>query len=193
MIKKAIATGILMLLVGLLIINVINTNGSSIQKETDVTNSANNGGTAIYSPVESGLEIGQQAPDFELETLAGDKVKLSDLRGKKVFLNFWATWCPPCKEEMPEMQNFYETHSDEVEILAVNVTGEETSVNVVRDFIDKYNYTYPILLDKKSNVFETYVKINVIPTTYFIGKNGIIQGKKVGPMTYNYMEDMLES
>ena len=68
-----------------------------------------------------GLSIGSKAPDFELKTLSGENVKLSDYRGKKVMLNFWATWCAPCKEEMPDMEEFYKQNGEEIEILAVNI------------------------------------------------------------------------
>src|SRR5690625_5188421 len=71
-----------------------------------------------------GLEKGNLAPDFELETIEGETVKLSDYRGEKVMLNFWATWCPPCRAEMPDMQKFHENH-DEGVILAVNLTETE--------------------------------------------------------------------
>lgn len=158
----------------------------------DVTGNTDAEGVTIYSPSDSGLEVGQKALDFELETMSGKTIKLSDLQGKKVFLNFWATWCPPCKKEMPEMQKFYKKHSDEVEILAVNVDGQEHSLKTVRKFINKYNYTYPIALDKELSVSSEYSAIS-IPTTYFIGTDGVIQlPRKVGPMTREFMEEMLK-
>lgn len=136
---------------------------------------------------------GKVAPDFTLETLSGEEVKLSDYFGKKIILNFWATHCPPCKEEMPAMQKFYDEYQDEVEIIAVNLTGTEQSESDVTDFIDKYEYTYPTLLDKDLKVRETY-QANGIPTTYFLGTDGKIQApEKVGAMTYDFMVDMIDS
>ncbi|WP_404452731.1 redoxin domain-containing protein [Virgibacillus necropolis] len=193
MIKKVLATAVLMLLIGLLIINVTDkSNDDEGANVVDVTGNTNVDGVAISSPGKSGLEVGKQAPDFELTTLSGKTVRLSDLRGKKVFINFWATWCPPCKKEMPEMQEFYEKYSDEVEILAINATGQENSMKSVRNFINDFNYTYPILLDKKLKVVESYMAYG-LPTTYFIGTDGVVQQpRKVGPMTYDFMEEMLK-
>lgn len=73
----------------------------------------------------NGIEIGKSAPDFELTKLDGTNVKLSDLKGKKAILNFWATWCGPCQQEMPDMEAFYKEHKENVEILAINYTPSE--------------------------------------------------------------------
>lgn len=73
----------------------------------------------------NGIEVGKSAPDFELTKLDGTNVKLSDLKGKKVILNFWATWCGPCQQEMPDMEAFYKEHKENVEILAINYTPSE--------------------------------------------------------------------
>ena len=86
----------------------------------------------------NGIEIGKSAPDFELTKLDGTNVKLSDLKGKKVILNFWATWCGPCQQEMPDMEAFYKEHKENVEILAVNYTpsekvGEEKVSNFIKE------------------------------------------------------------
>src|SRR5690606_10049760 len=90
----------------------------------------------------------QYAADFELTTLDGDQVRLSDLKGKKVMVNFWATWCPPCIEEMPDLQNFYEKHKDNnIEILAVNLTSEDDGVEAVRSFVTDFRLTFPVPLD----------------------------------------------
>lgn len=193
MIKKILAVALLLVLIGFLIVNVTDNSKKNTEKnEIDVTGNSNVEGAAIFSPSDSPLKVGQKAPNFELETLSGNPIKLSDLRGKKVFINFWATWCPPCKKEMPEMQKFYEQHSNEIEILAVNVTGQERGVKAVQEFIDKYNYTYPIVLDKELSVSSEYNAI-AYPTTYFIGTDGVIQQpRKVGPMTNEFMQKMLK-
>lgn len=189
MIKKLLAAFILVLLVGILIINVTRiSDDDEGRNEVNVTGNTDVEGAAIVSSSKSGLEVGQKAPNFELQTLSGETIKLSDLKGKKVFINFWATWCAPCKEEMPEMQKFYDNHSDELEILAVNV---ESNPNTARKFMKKRNYSYPILLDTNSKVIQLY-NISPIPTTYFVGTDGVIQQpRKLGPMTYDFMEEML--
>ncbi|MDF2946090.1 MAG: alkyl hydroperoxide reductase [Bacillales bacterium] len=131
-----------------------------------------------------GLERGNIAPDFELQTLTGQSVKLSDLRGKKVILNFWATWCGPCKVEMPEIQKFYEKVGNDVTILAISVAENPS---VVTNFINNTNYTFPILLDPAPVASNTY-KIISIPTTYFIDSKGVISDTIVGTTTYDMLK-----
>ncbi|WP_163102198.1 redoxin domain-containing protein [Peribacillus alkalitolerans] len=131
-----------------------------------------------------GLKIGKDAPDFELQTLDGQKVSLSDLKGKKVMLNFWATWCPPCKAEMPEMEEFQQQLSKDEVILAVNIDPQ----NDVEGFIDSMGVTFPIALDEDGEVNKMY-KILTIPTTYFIDSDGVIQGKFIGAMSLKDMEE----
>ncbi|MED0902319.1 thiol:disulfide interchange protein [Bacillus cereus] len=137
----------------------------------------------------NGIEIGKSAPDFELTKLDGAKVKLSDLKGKKVILNFWATWCGPCQQEMPDMEAFYKEHKENVEILAINYTPSEKGggEEKVRNFAKEKEITFPILLDKNIDVTTAY-KVITIPTSYFIDTKGVIQDKFIGPMTQKEME-----
>lgn len=134
-----------------------------------------------------GIAIGEKAPDFELETLTGDTVKLSDYRGKKVMLNFWATWCPPCKEEMPDMEQLYQENGEEVVILAVNI---DPQLNVQK-FVSEMGITFPVLLDEKDEVNTKY-QVLTIPTTYFIDKQGIIRNKYLSAMTKELMEQYID-
>ncbi|MGY0691660.1 TlpA family protein disulfide reductase [Virgibacillus sp. FSP13] len=191
--KQALGIIIIVLLAGIVIVNVVEKNDEKTATNEDTENvSADQKmeGAAIVPPGKTGVEAGEEAPDFELETLSGKTIKLSDLKGQKVFLNFWASWCGPCRLEMPEMQKFYEEHQGEVEIIAVNT---DTNKEKAREFIDEYDYTYPVLLDKKMKVSEQYM-VSALPTTYFIGTDGKVQeSKKVGPMTYDFMMDMLHS
>jgi peroxiredoxin len=133
-----------------------------------------------------GLKVGVKAPDFELQTLDGETVKLSDFKGKKVMLNFWATWCPPCKAEMPEMQEYYTNMDDDEIILAVNIDPD----NDVKGFAESMGVTFPIVLDQEDKVSKTY-QILTIPTTYFIDEKGIIQEKFLGAMSYKDMEEKM--
>ncbi|MEN1934122.1 redoxin domain-containing protein [Paenibacillus sp. 102] len=141
----------------------------------------------------NGIEVGKNAPDFELSKLDGTKVKLSDLKGKKVILNFWATWCGPCQKEMPDMEAFYKKHKDDVEILAVNYTVSEgaNGEEKVKKFAEEKGVTFPILLDKDINVTTTY-KVITIPTSYFVDTKGVIQDKFIGPMTQKEMAKRIE-
>ena len=112
-----------------------------------------------------------KAIDFKLKDLAGKELSLSDLKGKKVFLNFWATWCPPCKAEMPEIEKLYqETKDSNLVIVAVEI-GEP--LNTVKSFIDSNKYTFKVLLDPDQSVATQY-NIASIPTSYFIDVNGNI-------------------
>lgn len=129
-----------------------------------------------------GLRVGLKAPDFELKDLEGKTVRLSDFQGKKIMLNFWATWCPPCKAEMPAMQKFYEESGDQIVILAVNIDPEN---NVAR-YVKQMGVQFPILLDKNDQVNSQY-KILSIPTTFFIDENGIIKHKHLSVMTIEMM------
>ena len=126
-----------------------------------------------------GLEKNQVAPDFELATLTDVTVRLSDYRGKKVILNFWASWCPPCRVEMPHMENYYEENkgAENVEIIAVNMTkterGGDDKIERVEEFVNDNKLTFPILLDETGEVMKLY-QIMAYPTTYIINPEGVI-------------------
>ncbi|MEB1807256.1 MAG: TlpA family protein disulfide reductase [Bacillaceae bacterium] len=136
-----------------------------------------------------GLQQGNYAPDFELETLDGELVKLSDFYGQKVILNLWASWCPPCRAEMPHMQDFYEKYKDDgITILAVNLTTLERNTDDIIPFVkDEFQLTFPILLDVDGEIGHIYQAVS-IPTTYIIDTSGRIQHKVIGPMSYEMME-----
>lgn len=137
---------------------------------------------------EVGIEFGDQAPDFTLQSLEGESVKLSDYRGKQIILNFWATWCPPCRAEMPDMQTYYTEHkeADNFVILAVNLTSTESNRDNIQPFLDELGITFPILLDEESEVSNRYDVVGY-PTSYFIDDEGTIQYKVVGPMNQDFM------
>lgn len=139
---------------------------------------------------EVGIEIGDHAPDFETVTMDdGETVRLSDFKGEKILLNFWATWCPPCREEMPDMQQFYE--EQDVVVLAVNLTDTEMNEKSVDAFIEEFSFTFPVLMDEEADIARLY-RINPIPTSYMIDSNGVIQHKAVGAMDYETMVEQLE-
>jgi len=127
-----------------------------------------------------GIEIPAKrilAPEFALEDLAGTQVSLSELRGKVVFLNFWATWCLPCVREMPAMEKLHrQFEKDGLVILAVNF---QESADRVRDFFLKHHLTFTALLDPDAKVFELY-QAWALPASVIINKRGEIAGKAVG-------------
>ena len=131
-----------------------------------------------------GVETGNKAPDFQLQTLTGDTVKLSDFHGKRVMINFWATWCPPCRAEMPDMEKLY--RNKDIVILAVNLTNKEKGMGGIEKFVKDYKLTFPVLLDKNSDIANLY-EIKPIPTSYMIDSNGIIRYKVMGAMNYDLM------
>lgn len=141
----------------------------------------------------SGLNKGAAAPDFTLQTVNGKSYRLSDFHGKKVLLNFFATWCPPCKGEMPHMEEFYKENKDKgITVLAVNLTTGETDPNNLPKFISNYGLTFPVLLDKQGNIGDIYQAVS-IPTSYFIDSNGIIQEKMVGAMDLATMNNLISN
>ncbi|MFC7371031.1 redoxin domain-containing protein [Fictibacillus iocasae] len=138
-----------------------------------------------------GIKPGNKAPNFELETLDSKTMNLSDQKGKVVFVNIWATWCPPCRAEMPEMQAFYKKYGgNEAEILAVNLTDSD-SREAARKFAKENKLTFPVLLDTEGTVGSAYRAVT-IPTTYIINKDGIITNRHIGPMDANTMENYLQ-
>ncbi|NLI67182.1 MAG: redoxin domain-containing protein [Bacilli bacterium] len=136
-----------------------------------------------------GLEEGDMAPDFELQTLDGETVKLSDFRGEKVLLNFWATWCPPCRSEMPDMQKFHEEY--DATILAVNLTETEASKENVQAFLDEYGVTFTVLTDEDSEIATLY-NASALPTSYLINSKGEVHNIAIGPLNYDMMVQAFE-
>ncbi|OGP31282.1 MAG: hypothetical protein A2073_06720 [Deltaproteobacteria bacterium GWC2_42_11] len=134
------------------------------------------------------VEAGTQAPAFTLPDLKGKMVKLSDYRGKVVFLNFWATWCKPCRDEMPSMQVLYDVLKKQnynFEMLAVSV--DRDGPPVVEKFVKEYGLTFPILHDRKGGIKEIY-KTTGVPETLIIDQNGVIAEKVMGPREWRAEE-----
>ncbi|WP_019414281.1 peroxiredoxin [Paenisporosarcina sp. TG20] len=142
---------------------------------------------------EIGLKKGNVPPNFELTTLTGEVVKLSDYKGKKVILNFWATWCPPCKDEMPHLEKYYKKNKDSanVEIIAVNMTTQDRP-EMVRKFVDAYGLTFPILFDNKGEVMDAY-QILTLPMTYIINTDGTIGHQIRGPVEENLLKELVSN
>ncbi|SDY71175.1 Peroxiredoxin [Proteiniborus ethanoligenes] len=140
--------------------------------------------------VEKLIDIGEPAPEITLEDLNGNTVSLKDYEGEKiVLLNFWASWCPPCRAEMPDLDKLYEENKDDdFIVLAVNL-GE--SEDTVKKFIEQNGYGFPVLLDKTQEVGITYQTFS-IPTSVMVDKEGKIRAYRPGLMTYAEMKEMLD-
>ena len=123
-------------------------------------------------------EEGALAPDFLLETMDDSELRLSDLRGQPVVLNFWATWCKPCRQEMPRFVEAYDAHAKEgLVIVAVNL---QEGKGIVRPFAEDYGMDFPIAVDRDGEVGDRYRLIG-LPTTYFIDRHGVIRSIYTGP------------
>jgi thiol-disulfide isomerase/thioredoxin len=128
---------------------------------------------------ETAPRLGYRAPDFELPDLEGQKVTLSALRGKPILLNFWATWCPPCRQEMPELQEFHRRYGDQIVLVGVN-WGEDAKT--VKAFLDHLGVSYRNLVDERGTAFVLY-RLTGIPESFFIDPEGYIRGAWIGPLT----------
>ena len=140
---------------------------------------------------------GFSAPTFSLDTLnvvnSITKVSLTDYRGQVVMINFWATWCSPCREEMPAIQSVYEEYQEQgLVVLAVNTTFQDNEFDV-KDFVAEYNLSFPILLDRSGDVSQQY-QLRGLPSTYFIDRRGVIQAVIVGgPMKDTTIRSKIEA
>ena len=138
----------------------------------------------------SGQLMGQVAPDFDLPSLDGKNLKLSDLRGKAVLLNFWATYCGPCKIEMPwfvELQKQYGPQGFQI----VGVTMDDASTAEIAKFVKERGVNYPILLGKES-VGESYGGVGVLPTTFFLDRDGKVMAREFGLQSRSVFVDHIK-
>jgi len=134
------------------------------------------------------IRAGQPAPDFSLPALNGETVQLSDLKGQVVLVNLWATWCPPCKAEMPGINAFYQAHqSAGFTALMANAQEDEATV---RAFIEAKGFTFPVLLDSQGDLTKQY-GVRGLPTTFIIGRNGQIQHFQTGAITQAELETIV--
>lgn len=135
------------------------------------------------------VEVGEPAPDFAILTISGEVVRLSDFRGKTVVLNFWASWCPPCRAEMPDFQELFEQRGDagDFAILAVDKLVEDTE-DSVRGFVDEFGLTFAVGFDATDEIFQHY-GVRGLPSTFFIDRDGIVRQKSLGPIFGNLLTD----
>lgn len=137
------------------------------------------------------VQVGDDAVDFQLETLNGDPIQLSEVNADKgVILNFWGTWCEPCREEMPDMNQIYNEGHDDYEIIAVNVSEGEQQINQFLMSLDE-DLSFPIALDSNRDVTDAY-QIGPLPTTIAIDKNGVVVEKQEYQLTVDDIHMFIE-
>ena len=144
-------------------------------------------GVASNQATNTGPRTGSLSPDFELEGLDGKSVQLSSLAGLPVLLNFWASWCDPCKAEMPLLEKTYQAHPSDLVILAVN---DDEPEEVVREYILENRLTFKILLDPGEKTKNAY-RVTGLPTSFFIDRDGIIRYIQVGVLNDQVLGDHL--
>jgi peroxiredoxin len=140
------------------------------------------------STVDQGVEVGKEARDFTLKTLDGEEVSLSEYRGQVVLLNFWATWCPPCRAEVPEFEEAYRQRAgDGFVVLGVSV---QDPPHLVDSFIEEFQMTYPVVLDEKGVVSKEY-RTPGLPMSLVIDQEGIIQERHLGYLSADVLDRYL--
>ena len=136
------------------------------------------------------VQVDELAPDFRLTDLDGNVVMLSDFRGKTVVLNFWATWCPPCREEMPEFQELWDHRgadgTDDLVVLAVNFLRDDT-VGAATKFIEANEFTFVVVFDTTRGDVAARYGVRGLPATFFIDRNGIVRTTALGPVFGNLL------
>lgn len=141
-----------------------------------------------YDSIPVGLEIGNRAPAFEVETIDGEKITLADLRGQPVLINFWATWCQPCRKEMPEIEQVYQIEQERgFRVMTVNLYESREQI---AEFLKEFDLSFTFALDEDGVVNGLYNAVG-LPTSYLIDGNGIIVDMKAGPITAQWLFDHL--
>lgn len=127
----------------------------------------------------------ESAPDFTLENLGGNPVSLHDLKGNPVFINFWASWCKPCREEMPHIEKIHSVYEKRgLKVLAIN---SREAIDVVEEFRQGADMSFPVLIDKSGDVTKLY-RVFGLPVSYFIDRDGKVAASVMGKMTYEDMD-----
>lgn len=208
--------GVLMILMGILMISgkmndmtgylseITSSGQETTEKESTEKKTVEEKENITEEPKEEKAATGQQetestvipAIDFTLTDQYGNRHTLSEYKGKTVFLNFWATWCPPCQAEMPDIQKIYEEYDTEGEdalvVLGIAAPGygNEKSEEEIKDFLEENGYTYPVVMDIGGNVFTQY-GVYSYPTTFMIDRDGNVFGYVTGQLTEEIMRDII--
>ena len=178
--------GLLFVLSALLILGCNAENESQKKGPTQPLEQLDPGSAALYP-----AQREAKARDFEVTLLNGETFTLSDYQGEVVLLNIWATWCAPCREETPDLQELYEKYKEDGFII-LGVSIDEQGESVVRPFIEKYEVSYPIVIDD-GTIMDKYGPTMGIPTTYIINRKGNLQYFAVGALTNKELEPRIKT
>lgn len=133
-------------------------------------------------------EVGEEVPEFQFTEANGTTVKLSELRGKRVLINFWATWCGPCRAEMPDLERARQQYGDDVVILGVN---KLEALEQIKPFAEELKVGFKLIANPEGDISERYGAKN-IPITYFVNRDGTIGHRRLGVMNYEFISEQIE-
>jgi thiol-disulfide isomerase/thioredoxin len=149
-------------------------------------------GATLFVPgsaAHSSIDIGSPVPDFVLSGVQSQKIRLEDFRGKAVILNFWATWCAPCKQEMPLLQKFADTFGTSVVVIGIDSQEQATDVAT---YLQENQIQFPVALDLDGEITRKY-QVNGFPTTFFLDQNGILRSEQIGALREDLLQDHLQA
>lgn len=190
--RNILSITIILILIGIVGWNQIDWNKGENYNVVDVTGDTSVDGVAISPPNASRLKEGDIMLDIQLPSLENDVVSIYNGGTPLALVNFWATWCPPCKEEMPDLDQLQQDKSEQINIYAINVTNTETSEKKVIDFQEHHQFSFDILLDKDGAIYD-YLKLVNLPVSFFVNTETYEIVKRVdGAMKYEDMVEIVE-
>ena len=185
--QKTLLVCTAIILVAVLAIALILYNNQDYSAQMGVAGNASTDGTG-----ETQENSDPAAPDFYFFDENGNRLRLSQFKGKPVILNFWASWCGPCKSEMPDLEEAYKKYGEEIQFVILNMTdGSRETVESARRYIESAGYSFPVFYDKQQNGVIAY-GISGVPVTFFIDADGYVKGVYSGAMSANILQQGID-